>query len=168
MDNKKITANILNGKEVKGTTTKKKWWLISGGILLLISGLFWFFRKMNKEQTATHPVEKIVDSLSAEQVLAPVSLLIKADDKTFYSSLRQSIWDYFSFHFNFSGSEMSKENIAAKLKESNTDEKLITEVKDILQYCEAGIFTSANLAGDKNLLLDKVKEVLENLNKSLL
>ena len=62
---------------------------------------------------------------------------------------------------------MNKEKIATKLKESKVDEVLIDDLKNILQQCEAGIFTNARLKADKELLLVKTKDVLEKINKSL-
>jgi LPXTG-motif cell wall-anchored protein len=170
IDNKKFSTNDSNDKELKKTDRQNNYWFIGGGIVLLFSSLFWFIRKrrMNAEQVIMLQSERKADSLSVKEVLVPTSLLIMADDKTFYAALRQSIWNYFEFHFNFSGSGMSKENIVAKLNENKVNEELITEMKNILQQCEAGLFTNANLAADKTILLDKAKDVLEKLDESLL
>ena len=149
---------------------KNNYWLIGGGILLFLGGLFWFFkrRKINAEKKQIQPVEREGDFLSVKEILAPASLLIQAGDKTFYAALRQSIWNYFEFHFKLSGSEMSKENIVAKLKESKVDEGLTVAIRDILQQCEAGLFTNANLTADKTVLLDKAQKVLKKLKEFLL
>ncbi len=63
---------------------------------------------------------------------------------------------------------MSKENIIAILKESKVKEDLITETNNILQQCEAGLFTNASLSVDKTLLLDKTQKVLKKINEYLL
>jgi hypothetical protein len=170
VDNKKVDAANINQGKIKTTAIKNNFWVIGGGILLFIGGLFWFFkrRKINTEQTPVQPIEKKSDCLSAEQMLSPASLLVKADDKIFYAALRQSFWNYFEFQFNLSGSEMSKDNIVVKLKESKVNEELINELKNILQQCETGIFTNANLLVDKSQLLNKARKILGKINESLL
>lgn len=157
----------FNKKAIHTKAGQNNYWLISVGMVLLFSGIFWIFRKrkINAGQTIIKSTPK--NSLPVNEILAPASLLIKADDQTFYSSLQHSIYNYFNFYFNLSGSEMNKVNIAGKLKESKVDEVLIDDLKNILQQCEAGIFTNANLEVDKNLLLAKTKDVLEKINKSL-
>lgn len=170
IDNKRVNSvAAFNERRINKRISQNKYWLIGGGIVLLFGSLFWYLRKgrviMGKSKIL--PTAMKVYSLSVNEILAPASLLIKADDQTFYSSLQHSICDYFGFHFNLSGSEMNKENIAGKLKESKIDEVLIDDIKNILQQCESGIFTNANLEVDKNLLLAKTKDVLEKINKSL-
>ena len=170
IDNKKADSANINQSEVNTTVIKNNYWLIGGGILLFLGGLFWFFkrRKINAEKKQVQPVKREGDFLSVKEILAPASLLIQAGDKTFYAALRQSIWNYFEFHFNLSGSEMSKENIVAKLKESKVDEGLTIAIMDILHQCEAGLFTNASLAADKTILLDKAQKVLEKVKEFLL
>ncbi len=170
ISNKTINdAAVSNKKEINKKTGQNNYWLISGGLLLLFSGLYWVLRKRKiiGKQSIIKPTVNKAYHLSVNEILAPASLLLLADDKTFYSSLRQSTWDYFRIHFNLSGSEMNKETIFTRLKERKIDAGLSVELKNILQQCEAGLFTNARLEDDKTLLLDKTKDVLEKLNKSL-
>ena len=157
----------LNEKTIHTRAGENNYWLISGGMALLFSSIFWFLkkRKINAGQSIIKSTPK--NSLSVNEILAPASLLLQADDQIFYTSLQHSICNYFSFHFDLMGSKMNKENIATKLKESKVDEVLIDDVKNILQQCEAGIFTNARLKADKERLLVKTKDVLELINKSL-
>ena len=101
-----------------------------------------------------------------EEVLAPATLFVHGDDKQFYSLLRQSVWSFFGTHFIISGSELSKENIVAKMTESNLDKNVVDELQHILQQCEAGIFTNANMSDDKAALLSRTKNVLETIHSS--
>src|SRR4030095_1337464 len=102
------------------------------------------------------------------EILVPCYLLAHADDKSFYTSLHQAIWKFFVHNFNLSGSEINKRNLAIKLKENNIDPVLIERTQHILQQCEAGMFTGADLMDDKNVLLQKTKETLEAIGESLL
>lgn len=169
IDEKK-TDLVTTGKvQVKTAAGGNAFWLVVVGILVIFGSLFLFLkrRRGSTKKEIIQPGETKI-GLSIEQSLAPASLLINADDKTFYSSLSQSIWNYFGTHFHLSGSEMSKENIIVRLKESKVDEELIAETNNILQQCEAGVFTNANLSVDKTLLLDKAKKILEKISESLL
>ncbi len=170
IDNTRADSANTNRDKVKTITNKKMYWLIGGGVLIILGGFFLFFKRKehNSGKEIIQPFEKKNNIILVEQVLDPVFLLIKADDKSFYSSLRQAIWNYFGLHFNLSGSEMSKDNIVAKLKESKVNEELINELKNILQQCETGIFINANLLMDKSQLLDKVRKMLGKINESLL
>ena len=169
MENNNTSITNFARKEVKKPGHQNNyWWVISGGIFLLLGSFFWFVkRKIEIKQSITQLTEKQIAGLSVKEILSPASLLLQVDDKIFYTRLRQSIWNYFDFHFSFSGSERSKENIIAKLKENKVEEGLTAEMKNILQQCEAGMFTNANLSDDKKLLLDKTSEVLEKLNDFL-
>ena len=59
-------------------------------------------------------------------------------------------------------------NLFAKLKEEKIDPALVDKLKDILQQCETGMFTNANLIIDKNELLLDAKQVLEKISGYLL
>ena len=63
---------------------------------------------------------------------------------------------------------MNKRNLSTRLKENKIDPALIEETQHILQQCETGMFTNADLAHDKNILLQKAKETLEKISESLL
>ena len=148
----------------------EKYWVIGIGVLILcFLGLLWLFRnkKGNTGQLQNIPV-KTVTSLSVNEILAPAYLLSHADDKNFYTSLYQAIWKFFGNVFHLSGSEMNKRTLSIKLKENKIDQELIEEVQHILQQCETGMFTNADLAYDKNRLLQKTKETLEEIGESLL
>jgi hypothetical protein len=169
IDNSRRKNAIVSGKKELKKTKNTNYWLIGGAVVLLFSGLFWFIRR--KKINTAQPIqstEKKTDSISVNAILIPASLLIQVDDKIFYSSLRQSMWNWLRFHFNFSGSTMSKENSIAKLKERGVPEELINEIKNILQQCETGMFTNVELEDDKQILLNKTEKLLEQLNKSLL
>ena len=68
-------------------------------------------------------------------------------------------------YYNLSGSEMNKENLLAKMQNDKIERNIIEEVQNILQQCEAGMFTNANLSGDKSLLLDAAIKTMGKIHK---
>jgi hypothetical protein len=165
----------INRPVSKETITKtegmsEKYWLMGMAVLVVcFLGFLWLFRakKRNTEQIPANPTASVA-ALSVNEILAPAYLLAHADDKSFYTSLYQAIWKFFTHSFHLSGSEMNKKNLSVKLKENKIGPALIEETQHILQQCETGMFTNADLMRDKNNLLQKTKETLEEIGKSLL
>jgi len=148
----------------------EKYWLIGMGVLVVcFLGLLWLFRgkKRNAEPLQAKPIGAAA-VLSVNEILAPAYLLAHADDKSFYTSLHQAIWQFFAHSFHLSGSEMNKGTLVVRLKENKIDPVLIEKTQYILQQCETGMFTNADLMDDKNSLLQKTKEILEGIGVSLL
>jgi hypothetical protein len=171
IDNKeKINHPVLNEITIRKASPGKKYWLLGGAAMLLcLIALILFFR--NKK---IKPGQKLVNStaskttLPVNEILAHAYLLAHADDKSFYTSLYQSIWKFFGYYFKLSGSEMNKKNLSIMLKANKVDKGLIDDVNEILRLCEAGMFTNADLMSDKNNLLQKTKQVLEEISQYLL
>ena len=166
----KINRPVSKEKETKTEDVRKKYWLMGMAVLVVcFLSLLWLFRakKRDSEQIPANAAAT-VDALSVNEILAPAYLLAHADDKSFYTSLYQALWKFFDHSFHLSGSEMNKGNLLIKLNENKIDPALIEETRHILGHCETGMFTNADLMNDKNSLLQKTKETLEEIGKSLL
>ena len=169
IDNTKNAIGIdLTIKQDKKSSNMDNYLFVGGILLLSIGGLLWFLRnrKIESAQKKAQLSETEITVLSVKEVLAPATLLVHGDDKQFYSLLRQSVWSLLGSHFTISGSELNKENIVAKMKESNLDKDVIGELQTILHQCEAGIFTNAHMAEDKAALLFRTKKILETIHPS--
>lgn len=139
--------------------------LISG-----IGGLVWYARNKNikASQNKIQLIEKESITLSIEDILTPATILLPGDDKDFYFSLRQAIWNFLGNRFRLSGSEMSKDKIVARMNENGITNNVTEELQLILQQCETGIFTNITMSDDKAAVLIKTKTLLEKINQSLL
>jgi hypothetical protein len=136
-------------------------------IISLVVAIFIYWIWFRKEApVVTKEEKKILPTV--EDVLGPVYSLTHSGDREFYSTLRQSIWSFFNLHFHFSGSDMNKERLLAKMKAGGIGEEDIKDIGTILQQCEAGTFTNAEMPGEKGELLAKTKEILEKINGQLL
>ncbi len=161
----KISKPVLREKEkkiYKGNTT---YWLVAGaGLLVCLAGLFWFIQKRKKKQVVKENEKPRTRILSIKEILATASILSETEDKIFYSTLHQCIWNYFRLNFDLSGSDMNKELLKRKLEEKHISDRHITDVLDILQQCETGMFTNVRLEIDKASMLENTTTTLEQIN----
>ena len=166
----KTTPPVSKEIKIIETVADKKYWLAGGAVLLIcLTGIIWFFsrRKKSTSQNSIKPGTAII-ALSIKEILLPVYLSLQSDDKIFYNSLHQATWKFMDHYFKLSGSEIKKDILFLKLREKKVDDKLILVIREILKQCEEGMFTNAGFMVDKNNLLQKAKQVLEEINKSLL
>ena len=160
---------VSKEKETKTDGMSEKYLFIGMAVLIVcFFGLLWLFRDKKRNTVSTPDKHATATALSVNEILAPAYILAHADDKSFYTSLHQAVWKFFTHSFHLSGSEMNKRNLAVKLKENKIDSTLIEEIQHILQQCETGMFTNADIMNDKNSLLQKTKETLEAIGESLL
>lgn len=132
--------------------------LVAAGIVigfLLIVLIYWVIQKKPKKIITEE--KPIVVYPSVDEVLQPAYLLIPAADKDFYAVVQQAIWQYISPRLSLSGSEMNKQVLSQRMAEKNYSPVALLQV---LEHCEAGMFTNAVLEKNKEALLEKVKTVL--------
>ncbi|MBL7723213.1 MAG: protein BatD [Chitinophagaceae bacterium] len=133
-------------------------------LLVLVILAYWAFRKKDQPPVIVM-AEKPVPA--AEEVLQGVIILQSAEDKEFYKELFQAIWTYFTNHIELTGSAKNKANLLILLKEKGARKENIDTLSGIFSACEAGMYTNVSLKADREMLLQKTKEVLEEIEKSL-
>jgi hypothetical protein len=107
--------------------------------------------------------------LAAEQGLPSVTALLgpaaefSGEDKLFYTTLRQCIWNFFTLHFGLTGSKMNNYNVRSLMQQQQADEATQLNVLEILEECETGMFTTAYIQTDRKALLKKTEENLKKL-----
>lgn len=139
--------------------------LIAVVLVLLVLG-YWIFGSKEKKTSAiaddTPPVIP-----AANNLLQPLRDIQASDHQTFYRTLHSLIWNLMSAEFGITGSQQNKQELAEKinkrLQESDSSVKLLS----ILSTCEAGIYTSASLDDDRELLLQETGELLKKIGVAL-
>jgi hypothetical protein len=142
-----------------------KWWLTGVGGLLVIAGVFYWVRKNKPASTKQSSLENTSSTISVVRILQPAYTFSEADDKTFYTVLRNCIWEFFSLHFGLTGSRMNKGVLAKTMDEREVSTNDKKHVLEILDQCETGIFTNAQSNTDRKKMLEEAKEVLKRLNE---
>ena len=100
--------------------------------------------------------------------LQPAVILSEADDKTFYTSLRNCIWNFLGEQFNLRGSKANKASLLQVLNESRIEGNEQKEILDILQQCETGIFVNTDISGmDKMKLLERARLFIEKTSQQV-
>lgn len=129
------------------------------GIIVITLGFVWF-RKKAPQPDALIIKEEVIPSVN--EILQPATAFT-GEDKLFYATLRQCIWNFFTLHFGLTGSKMNSRDLIAIMKHQQADEKSQLAILGILQECETGIFTDAQIQTDRTALLNKTEESLGKL-----
>jgi len=154
-------------KEPTSHNNQWRWWLGGGiGLLGIISLVVWF--RKNKKAIHPEPVnENVSATIVVNGILQVANTFSEAGGTTFYSVLRNCIWDFFAQYFGLTGSKMNKASLAEVLQEKNIDEENQKAIVEILDQCEAGIFTNAGGTGDPRKLLHDTKDLLLRITNQL-
>jgi len=139
--------------------------LIAMAVLLLIL-LYWIVGKRDKWVTTAGLVEKPVLA-SAEELLRPAYELVTGNESEFYTALQSSIWSFAAQRFAVSGTTMSKQGLAAAMNERLPGQSLPRQLVEILETCEAGIYTRAVLSERKESVLLQTKELMDKFDALL-
>ncbi len=78
----------------------------------------------------------------ARKNLKSAATCIKSNNPTdFYEALLKTLWNYFGDKLNISGAELTRENVAEKLREYGADDALVKESITLLDDCEMARYT---------------------------
>lgn len=133
-------------------------WLASFVFIAALAVIIWN-RKRKKTVSKISPIAK---QPGIEEILQPAVQAAQGENKLFYATLRYCIWQFFALQFGWSGSQMNLQHLGSALSEKGMDESSRQAILDILQQCDAGMFTDAHIEADKEGLLKRTKEVLMN------
>lgn len=158
----------INAKESKADENKPYWALwVTGGLVLAIAAMFIFLSRGRKRKKAVNSIgiaENNSNRPTVTEILQPADTFSDADNKTFYNILRNCIWDFFTVHFDLTGSKMNKSSLSIAMQQKGIDEKSKKTILEILDQCETGIFTNVEDTGDEKQLLEETKEVLQKIS----
>jgi hypothetical protein len=161
LESKIPAVNIVQQKKIKKNKPGILWWA-GGGVLfifILIAAAVWIKRKKKPAPAALK--EKVQPGL--EEILLPVALALKSNDSRFYVLLQKSIWDHVGAGLKLSGSKMNKPDLYKAMREKKLPEDQCREILNLLQQCEAAIFTEAEFVDDKQELLNRTRTALEQI-----
>lgn len=164
-EKKQQTISVVDKKETSGNG---KYWLEAAGLLVVIAGIvFWMMkrRKVLATEQAILTTEKTT-VITINELLETVQL--NETHKIFYTTLHQAVWSFFGNYYKLAGTEMNKENLFARMKESGLDRSLIDETATLLQQCETGMFTNVSITEDRELFFKNTKRLLGEIEKALL
>ncbi|MEI2740612.1 MAG: BatD family protein [Chitinophagaceae bacterium] len=159
-----IKKELLTGEPKASIAEKSEKAARAAGIivvvLVLLILLYWAFKKKEPEKIMLQQQPALP---SVESLLEPAHAALETNGNEFYSTLHSIIWKFAREQFGLSGSEMNKQQLAAKMNGAGADTELSENLFQILEECEARMFTNASLLYNRQSMLATTKQILENI-----
>ena len=130
-------------------------------VLVLLILVFLIFKK--KEPEKLSPVQQEKQLVSIDNLLQPARDAIATEGNRFYSVLHGIVWKFAADKFNLSGSEMNKQTLAAKMDQENLPAEIKNGMLTVINDCETGLYTTADLEENKLQLLSETSVLLKRL-----
>jgi hypothetical protein len=142
------------------------WIYCLGMVPLLFSFLIGYLPKYEKKQERFISGKKISEQVTRQMKQAEIHLV--AEEKTpFYNEMTKAYWNYLGHKLKMETSELTRFNIAEKLKERKVEEELVSKVINLIDRSEMGLYTSFGSQAMKELFDDSLT-ILNDLEKQLI
>lgn len=137
-----------------------------GLIPLLLGFIIAYLPKYEKREERFSTGKKISERVTKQMKQAELHLL--AGKKTeFYQEMTDAYWDYLGHKLKMETSELTRTNIAEKLKDHKVDNDTITKLINIVDRSEMGLYTSFGSQAMKELYDDSLV-VLNDVEKQFI
>ena len=130
---------------------------------MLLALLFYSFARLRKSIKTEPTIASDRPFIPISRILQPATTFSEADDITFYTALRNCIWDFFAEYFGLTGSNVNKNSVMAIMKQKGVNAENQERIMDLLRRCELGVFTYSEGNVDKKAMLKETKELLEQI-----
>jgi BatD DUF11 like domain len=128
--------------------------------LVILILLYQMLKKKPKLVVVEKKVEVVIPTV--KELMEPVYAVIN-EDHLFYAQLQKTCWVFLSQRFHLSGSTMNKQVVKNKMATAGIAEETTQALLSVLEKCENGIFTAAQLDIDKQNLLQQTNAILESI-----
>ena len=103
--------------------------------------------------------------VSIEEILMPASLVIDKD-KIFHAELKLAIWNYFHDRLSYPDTQISKTQLANTLAQKGVEQRLVNTLIEVIDQCEAGAYTNAEMNRGKTELFQTARQTLTDIEGS--
>jgi hypothetical protein len=155
------TVDVVEKVATKNSVRMIIWMTCLAAILLLL--IFFLLPKFQKPNKTALAVVNARTLVPVARILQPATTFSDADDITFYTVLRNCIWDFLTEHFGLTGSNVNKNSALAIMKQKGVNIQNQERMMDLLRRCELGVFTHSESELDKKAMLKETKELLEHI-----
>ena len=156
------------GEYLYGTTGYWLWYIIPFGVFILIIVVY---RKQAVENANIANVKTKKASKVATRRLKVAKQKMRENDKAiFYDEVLKALWGYLSDKLSMPVSELSKDNISAKLADRQVPEELIGECVALVGECEFARYAPSLAGASSHGVYGKgsVEEVIYNRTAELM
>ena len=160
----KIKPGIIKEDKTAGPHNKVRIIGWATGIAIVILALVFYSLARSPKSTRTQPITETARThVPVSRILQPATTFSDADDITFFTALRNCIWDFFAEYFGLTGSNVNKNSVMAIMKQKGVNPLDQERVMDLIRRCELGVFTHSEVDVDKKAMLKEAKELLEHI-----
>jgi hypothetical protein len=134
--------------------------LIIVGIIVAAVLLYWVFNKKKPEKKT----EILPPPLpTAQEILKPAQEAAEGDSNVFYTALQKSLLSFSAHYFKTDSSTINKDMLREKMLGEGVSAEAADSFYWLLEQCEAVLFTQTEVETNKNELLEKTSNTLEEI-----
>ena len=158
-------ARYHQGSYLYGTITYWLWYIIP---FVAFLGLLIIYRKQAIENANVAKQKTRKAGKVATRRLKVAKQKMQQKDKAgFYDELLKALWGYLSDKLSMPVSELSKDNIAAKLAECNVPEELVRECLALIGECEFARYAPSLSSVSEAQVYDKADALMDKLENAI-
>lgn len=135
----------------------------------LLCGLLIFFRR-RAETLAGNQVlfkHKKANKVAWKRLTAARKLLPQQQHEAFYEEISKAIWMYLSDKLNLPLSGLSKQNLAAAMRQNGCSDTRIAEVEQLIVECEMALYSPSGGQQQRQHTLDEAGKLIGGLEQDL-
>lgn len=153
------------GQYLYGTAKYWLWYIIPLVAFVLLTIIY---RKQAIENANIAKMKtKKAGKVATRRLKIAKKKMIEKDKAGFYDELLKALWGYLSDKLSMPVSELSKDNIAAKLVEYNVPENLIGECTSIIGECEFARYAPTLSGYSDDTIYNQVATLMNNLENAI-
>ena len=141
------------------------WYIIP--LLGVIGYIIVYRKKMAENANITKLRTKKANKVAVKRLKNAKKLLAEKKSNEFYDEILKTLWGYVGDKLSISVSQLSKDNIAARLAERGVEEALIKEFEKVLGESEFARYAPGNPGETMDKIYSMAIEVISNLENSI-
>jgi hypothetical protein len=142
------------------------WALTVSPVLLLIVGFIFRKRDYSDGELLLMRRNK-ANKIALRRMATAKKLLQQNNEQAFYNEVIRALWEYLSDKLFIPQSELSKENIADKLRLKNVADEKIDALKTTLDTCEQSLFSPVGKENAMQTTYSKAIELIIDFEEQL-
>ncbi len=163
------TKTSLEPRHEKTFVSNTIYWGLTALPVFAFLGVFFFRQIKERKSNVDHTLLKSrLANREAQKNLAAAHEFLKAgNSRAFYDEVSKASLGYVCNKLNIPLSQLTKENVQAKLQSMELSSPLIADFMRILQTCEMALFAGMDNPGDMKTTYDKAIQVISGIEAEI-
>lgn len=160
------TNSQLQSAEIHYTFRSSMYWFLYILVALILIGLVIVYRR-NIRLQADVAGRKLAKAgrIATRRLKESKSLLDAHRNDQFYASLAKALWGYISDKLSISPSQLTRDNVAERLRAYGLSDEAINEVLGVLDRCEMARFTPNDSADEASDIYAKAERAIKSIEE---